>query len=174
MRLVAVGFCFVHSIASLLKELTALFKFRWAATWDQDSFAYPDAWLNAANEVHIQETFQVVDYPTVFAFGDCSSLAETKQAINLIEKLPILTKNILAIASALSQGKDLEKASLKSYRLREKGKMFLPLGPTLGVSHIGSWTYGNTSTSKMKGRDLFSDMFWQVLTASNAPPIVHQ
>ena len=60
------------------------------------------------------------------------------------------------MARALSKGEPASNAKTKRYVLKEKSKMFLPMGPNVGVSYIGAWTYGSVKTAKWKGKDLFS------------------
>lgn len=144
----------------------------WAATWNCEHALYPMSWQNEISELNISDTFQLVDRPDVFAIGDISSVAETKQAITLGPKMQYITHNVLAIADAYKSGKDLAKIRhLKHYHVAEKATMYLPLGPDKGVSQFNGWTFGDNRTSKWKGKDLYTDLFWRQLTGHAAPSI---
>jgi len=146
----------------------------WAATWNIEDKLYPVSWLNEIGELNVTDTFQIYDRDDAFAIGDVSSVAETKQAITLPPKMKFITHNILAVAEAMSQGKSdfsVRSLKLKHYKIADRATMYLPLGPKHGVSERNGWVYGDKTTSKWKGKDLYCDLFWKELTGSKAPPI---
>lgn len=146
----------------------------WAATWAMNTSIYPDVWLNDLSEVNVLPTFQCVEDPRVFAVGDVSSVVETKQAITLPPKIKVLRHNILTVAAAMEKGVEpsFTLRGLKEYRVTDKATMYLPIGPTKGVSQVGGWTYGDAKTSKFKGKDLYTTYWWTMLTGAGAPPVV--
>lgn len=144
----------------------------WAATWSINAGIYPSEWINEVGELNIRSTFQVVDRDDVFALGDVCSLAETKQAITLPAKMKLIRNNIVKVADAMQSGKFSQGQTikgLKSYRVVDKVTMYLPIGRDFGCSQIGSYVYGNQKTSKFKGKDLYTEHFWKLLTGSSAP-----
>lgn len=144
----------------------------WAATWKPDTNMYPDDWLNEIGELNVIDTFQIYDQDDVFAIGDVSSIAETKQAITLPGKMKLIEQNILTVAEAIKNGKfqaGVPLKNLKHYRISDKATMYLPIGPDAGVSQLNGWVYGDAKTSKWKGKDLYTNLFWNELTGKNAP-----
>ena len=144
----------------------------WAASWNLEDKLFPMSWQNELGELAVSSTFQLVEKPDVFAIGDISSVAETKQAITLPKKMKYIIHNVLAVAGAMQDGK-LEpdaKLKLKHYRVSDRATMFLPIGPDFGVSQSNGWTYGDKKTRKWKGKDLYCDLFWKELTGLKAPP----
>jgi len=151
----------------------------WAASWALNVSLYPEEWLNEMSELNIRSTFQLVDRPDVFAIGDVSSLVETKQAITLPSKMKLIRHNILRVAEAISSSTTTMAAldssavkGLKEYRITDKVTLYLPVGEKEGVSQVGKSVYGNSKTSKWKGRDLYTDHFWKLLTGSKPPHLV--
>ena len=146
----------------------------WAATWSINAALFPLEWCNEIGELNIKSTFQLVDRDDVFAIGDVSSLAETKQAITLPDKMKLIRHNIIKVAEAMKAGKGGQGPikGLKSYRVKDKVTIYLPVGQNYGVSQVGSWVYGHSKTSKYKGKDLYTDLFWKRLTGGVPPPIV--
>lgn len=148
----------------------------WAATWTKEGALYPESWLNEIGEININsETFQVVEKPDVFAIGDVSSLSETKQAVTLPGKMKLLSHNVLAVAK--SKAKDQQPANLaavvlKHYKISDRAVMYLPIGPYAGVSFYRGFVFGDRKTSQWKGKDLYTRMFWGLLTGQEcaAPP----
>jgi NADH dehydrogenase FAD-containing subunit len=163
---------YIYGVQSRNVFLTLLNRFR-AATWNIEDKIFPVGWLNEIGELNVTDTFQIVDHADIFAIGDCSSVAETKQAITLPPKMKFIVHNILAIANAVAQGR-LDMSSqmqLKHYKVADKATMYLPLGPNYGVSQLNGWVYGDKKTSAWKGKDLYCDLFWKELTGSKAPSI---
>ncbi|KAH9260197.1 hypothetical protein BASA81_001366 [Batrachochytrium salamandrivorans] len=139
----------------------------WAATWTKDGNLYPPTWLNEIGEININsETFQVMERSNVFAIGDVSSLSETKQAVTLPGKMKLLSHNVLVVAAAtLGKTKSaLDSAPFKRYRITDQAVMYLPVGPYSGVSYYKGFVFGDRKTSRWKGRDLYTQMFWGLLT----------
>jgi NADH dehydrogenase FAD-containing subunit len=144
----------------------------WAATWAINATIYPGDWLNEMGELNIGSTFQLVERGDVFAVGDVSSLCETKQAITLPAKMALIRNNIIKVAAAMAKDKfdpfQMLKG-LKNYRVTDKVTMYLPVGKAHGVSQLGRTVYGDAKTAKFKGQDLYTNMFWKVLTGGYAP-----
>lgn len=40
------------------------------------------------------------------------------------------------------------------------------------MSQVGSYVYGGAKTAKFKGKDLYTDLFWKLLTGTGAPNLV--
>jgi len=146
----------------------------WCATWSINATIYPEDWLNELGELSIKPTFQLVARDDVFAIGDVSSIAETKQAITLPPKMKIIRHNIVKIADAMTSGKYSEGfvKGLKDYKTTDKVTMYLPVGAHHGVSQKGSYVYGDKKTEGFKGKDLYTDLFWKTLTGAGAPMLV--
>jgi len=143
----------------------------WAASWNTEEKLYPSTWQNEIGELNITDTFQILEQPEVFAIGDVSSIAETKQAITLPRKMKYIIHNIIAVADALMNNGALNKTKLKHYRVMDTATMYLPIGPTQGVSQVNGWVYGDNRTSRWKGKDLYCNTFWKELAGVSAPPI---
>jgi NADH dehydrogenase FAD-containing subunit len=156
----------------------------WAASYMVDTRIYPDSWLNELGELDVRDTFQLKHRNDVFAFGDVSSLAETKQAITLPHKVEYITHNIHVVADAMkhkkyhsrsTEDKDLQR-KMKAYTVSAKATFYLPVGAKDGASQAGSGffgpkVYGSKGTSEFKGKDLYSEYFWKILTDSSAPSL---
>jgi hypothetical protein len=142
----------------------------WAATWAVSNGMYPSKWLNSAGELNVKDSFLVsaATKGNVFGFGDVCSIAETKQAITLPKKVVYIRKNILSIVKALQTGEPATSAKLTNYGWTDKVVLFLPFGPVRGLS-LGQKTFTDKETSKWKGRDLYTEYFWKLLTG-NPPP----
>ena len=138
----------------------------WSAPVRTRTEVFPVEWINELGELTVEATFQLRGYPEVFAFGDVTSLPETKQAETLPSKVPVIVHNIEQVAIAIQAGLHGSMAkSLKKYRVRERELICLPLGPEAGVSQITySRVVGDKYTSDAKGKDLMSDQFWSLLT----------
>lgn len=145
----------------------------WAASWTMEDTLYPVSWQNEIGELNIVDTFQILGQDDVFAIGDISSVAETKQAITLPAKMKFIVNNVLTVAEAMRKGSfnTGAKLKLKHYKIADRATMYLPIGPAKGVSQLNGWVYGDAKTSKWKGKDLYCDLFWTELTGTNAPPI---
>lgn len=144
----------------------------WAATWTIDATIYPQEWLNEIGELSISPTFQVVDQDDVLAVGDVSSLCETKQAITLPAKMNLIVNNVLVLAAAMRANKFVmgkPVKGIKNYKINNTATMYLPVGPVYGVSQVKGYVYGDKKTSEWKGKDLYSNMFWKILTDAEAP-----
>jgi len=142
----------------------------WGAPDRTNSLVYPEDWLNAAEEIHVDDGFRVQGTCDAFAFGDVCSLAETRQAITLSRKLPTVLKNVRTTAKAFRLGTPLEKVKLKAYKPASSLQMYLPFGPDQGVSQVKSGkVYGDAKTSKAKGKDLFTEYFYRLLTNLDPP-----
>ena len=144
----------------------------WCAPWKVNSSLYSEEWLNASAELQVDDTFRVkgCDKGNVFAFGDISSIAETKQAITLPEKVPLIKSNILQVVADIAQDIPAQLTPLKRYNWTDRTVMYLPIGPKKGVSQVGRWVYDDKKTAKFKGMDLYTDHFWKLLTGKPAPP----
>ena len=155
----------------------------WTASFWVDGRIYPDEWLNEVGELDIRDTFQLKHRNDIFAFGDVSSLAETKQAITLPEKLGYIVHNIMACANAIRNDEfqqtgavpSLDK-KLRHYKVVDKATFYLPVGAHDGVSQLKSGWFGPrvkgaAETSEFKGKDLYCNVFWKLLTDSDAPPL---
>lgn len=138
----------------------------WAASWQQDCSIFPAKWCNELAELQCTNTFQLQARPDVFAIGDVSSLSETKQAVTLLNKIKLVAHNILQVATARNN-----KIKLKQYTVAQQAKMFLPLGPHIGVSQTQGFVFGNRSTAKFKGKDLYTNFFWNELTGGTSPAL---
>lgn len=152
----------------------------WAATWTCASSCYPDDWLNTIGELSVDATFRVDgdESGTAFAFGDVCSLSETKQAITLEGKIPVIKRNVLAVADGLRRGVDVAdpafvKSKLRRYEVADKPVLYLPVGERDGVSQVRGWVYGARATAKAKGVDLYTTKFWKALTGHPPPPVTN-
>jgi NADH dehydrogenase FAD-containing subunit len=143
----------------------------WAASGKiHNANIYPQTWLNDYGELLVSDTFQLLEDPRVFALGDVSSTVESKQAITLPAKIPSASHNILRICEALIQGKTPEEAkNLKAYKTKSNAIMYLPITSRDGVSQWKGNVFGGKTTSKWKGKDLYCDKFWMLLTDHKAP-----
>jgi len=66
-------------------------------------------------------------------------------------KTSLITSNILAVCDALAKDGDANAAKgLKSYKVREKPYLLIPLGPEDGASFVSGWTRGGAYTAKLK------------------------
>jgi NADH dehydrogenase FAD-containing subunit len=141
----------------------------WAATWKVNTSIYPSSWLNDQGELFVSDTFQVLDDPRVFAIGDVSSIIETKQAITLPPKIRFLRKNVIKMCDALMKGQTPQQCNLGRYRTNDLAVMHLPVTSTDGVSQWYGMVFGGTTTSRWKGKDLYTDQWWKILTGHTAP-----
>ena len=129
--------------------------------------------LNPLGETAVLPTFQTQARPDVFSFGDVTSLCENKQAITLVDKAPTVVHNLMAVMNQLANGGDAAKTpGLRSYRITDKGHLYLPFGPKDGASFVPGFagmrvTKGDKYTSDVKGMDLFTTKFWRIATGSN-------
>ena len=144
----------------------------WCASWKLNNSAYPDSWLGPTGEITILDTFQVENDESgcTFSCGDLTDQCETKQQITAGKKLKMCSANVIAVCEALAAGKTAHDATLKEYEITTKVKLFLPMGPSRGVTTLpNGWTFGDYWTAKWKGRDLFTTRFWNEL-AGMPPP----
>jgi len=156
----------------------------WAASFTVDVGIYPDSWQNELGELEVRDTFQLRYLNDVFAFGDVTSIAETKQAITLPAKLSLVASNILVVAEAIRNNQFPVRqepnppqvaSKVKHYRVATKPTFYLPVGPKDGASQtagglFGPKVYGGPKTSDFKGKDLYCDYFWKLLTEESAAP----
>lgn len=148
----------------------------WCASWTLRADMFPTDWLNGMGELEISDTFQLTQNPDVFAFGDVSSLCETKQAITLDQKLPFVANNVLKVAKAIKEtGTARGAKGVKKYTLKEHAIMIIPFGTKGGVTQRASYfgttkVSGDRFTANYKGKDLFTAKFWKELS-DVAPPL---
>lgn len=151
----------------------------WAATWAVNSDVFPEDWLNSMGELAVQPSFLLDEAGENcgrhFAFGDVASLCETKQAITLPRKVPVVRANVLAVAAAVRTGEDPANLApkLKSYQVMDKPVLYLPIGAHDGVSQVHSLVApvrGGSYTAKAKGKDLYTSEFWGLLAGQPPPP----
>jgi len=111
--------------------------------------------MNDQNRLDVDEYFQVKGYEgSIWAFGDCAGTAN-KMAYFAGEQAKVIAGNIKKTLKG--------KKDLKIWK-QPGATMILPMGPEKGVSILGSLgTWGNTTTSKMKGKDLFCGKQWKDL-----------
>ena len=54
----------------------------------------------------------------------------------------------------------------------DKVVMYLPVGENHGMSQVGKYVYGAAKTRKFKGKDMYTDFFWKLLTGGKPPSLV--
>jgi NADH dehydrogenase FAD-containing subunit len=176
----------------------------WAATYRVKSNFYPQSWLNNMNEIAINDAFQQFDYPNVFATGDVEGIPETKMALSIPKKMPILRFNILQICKIISNHpsstiaattinettattliESMNKVKLKYYTPREYDTFVLPFGPSDGLIQKTQFKFfwwrntsatnlvvlGGKKASQVKGKDLYTTMWFKLLTGQLPPPV---
>lgn len=103
------------------------------------------------NQVKVDAALMVEGMPNVFCIGDANNCGDTKLGYLAGKQADLTAKNLVRVAN----GKEpLPYKTMDGQT--EFGLMFVPLGPTVGVSAMGKTVLGNSMTSTVKGKGLFS------------------
>lgn len=117
--------------------------------------------LNDQKRLDINEFHQVQGYNNIFGLGDCAG-HWTKMAYFAGEQAKVVAHNIRSVHAE-------NPKKMKTWKPL-MDVMAVPIGPTQGVTKMGPLgVYGNFTTKKMKGQDLFTTNNWNLLGFKSVP-----
>jgi pyruvate/2-oxoglutarate dehydrogenase complex dihydrolipoamide dehydrogenase (E3) component len=127
--------------------------------------------LDEAGRVKVDLTYAVSSLPLscgVFCIGDASGSPDAKAGWVTDSQAAVVAKNIAALAKAAAAAREkgvvdadaaFQKVSLKKGNPKGLGGVALmPMGPNKGVAILPFGVLGDGTTSKIKGKDLFTSM----------------
>ena len=117
---------------------------------------YRKSWLNEIGQVAVEPTLQVIGHSNIFAIGDINDVEENKQGYLAQLQGTVAAKNINKLISSSN------KMRLSRYKRNKKTTLMVALGRKNGASNLGKMTAGASTTSRLKGKDLFVKVTWDL------------
>lgn len=117
---------------------------------------YRKSWLNEIGQVSVEPTLQVVGHSNIFAIGDINDVEENKQGYLAQLQGTMAAKNINKLISSPNTH------SLSKYKRNKKTTLMVALGRKNGASNFGKMSAGASTTSRLKGKDLFVKDTWDL------------